>query len=103
MAVNESGVFDWIRELFTGALVVVMGWLFTLHSARKKAVDVRLDNLEKGQGEHRTTLAVVEACQENTRDTLDRLESAIGVLNDNVTRTLQASLDRMPGGKRRTD
>jgi len=55
-------------------------------------------------------IAVVQSCQENTRETLEKLETAalrfdtkLDMLNENITRTLQASLDRMPGGKRRTD
>ena len=105
MAVNESGfvIGDWIRELVTGALVVVMGWLFTIHNARRKAVDVRLDTLEKGHNDQAVTIERITVCQENTKDTLERLEGTMKQLNENITRTLQASLDRMPGGKRRTD
>jgi septal ring factor EnvC (AmiA/AmiB activator) len=107
---SVAGLGDWVRELVTGALVVILGWLFTSVNARRKAVDMRLAALEKGHSDQATILAVVQSCQENTRETLEKLEDAsvrfdakLDVLNENITRTLQASLDHMPGGKRRTD
>ena len=98
MATQEAGfeVWSWAREIITGVTLVLMGWLYKNHDARRKAVDVRLDALEKCQASQQTDLAVVKSCQENTREILNRLDQKIDTL-------IQASLDRIPGGKRKTD
>ena len=92
---------DWLGIGGLAATVVgsVVGGVKSLLGKR----DERITQLEQGHYDQVTQLAVLQACQENTKEHLEHIREATRDTNEKLDLLVKSALDRMPGGKRRTD
>ena len=92
---------DWLGLGGLAATVIgsVVGGVKSLLGKR----DARISQLEEGHQNQVTQLAVLQTCQENTREHLEHIREATRDTNEKLDLLVKSALDRVPGGKRRTD
>lgn len=92
---------DWLGIGGLAATVVgsVVGGVKSMLGKR----DERLTALENGHSEQSTQLAVLKTCQENTREHLEHIRESTRDNNDKLDLLVASLVNRLPGGRRKTD
>jgi hypothetical protein len=92
---------DWVGlgGLALAVIGSVVGGVKSMFGAR----DTRITNIENGHHEQVTQLAVLQTCQENTRQHLEHIRDSTRDTNDKLDLLLNTMANRVPGGQRSTD
>jgi hypothetical protein len=100
---RTSDLSSWLFEIVGSFLVAAGIGGATMFAKSKAKIDGRLDCLEEGHSAQATQLEVLKTCQENTRDWLKDIKESTEKTNEKIDVLMEAALNRLPGGKRRTD